>query len=144
MGKEKQGKPNHIPSPVTKAADKKKQKERERQKEEEKQRGDKPKLPPKSGLGPTPSTAPLLSTTKPMTWQTPMKRSAMMSPEGAPLYKNPRIDPITGVPKTIDTEKKWIKELLAGRGKGKDPKSEESGSDEESKKEATPQRTSRD
>ena len=50
-----------------------------------------------------------------------------------------------GVPKTTDTEREWIKELLAGREKGKDLETEESESDEASKKkEATPQRTSRD
>ena len=97
MGKEKQGKLNPIPLPVTKAADKKKEKEKERQREEKKQKGkdkgkDKPKPPPKSGLGPTPPTAPLLLTTKPTTRQFPRKRNATQSPEGAPLLTNLRIN----------------------------------------------------
>ena len=69
-----------------------------------------------------------------------------MSPEGAPLLKNLKIDQRTEVPKTSEVEKECIKELLAGREKGKPIESEESkGTEEEvGKKKSPPRRPSRD
>ena len=64
MGKEKQGKPNQIPLPATKEADKKKRKDKEKQKGKDKGK-DKPKPPLRSGLGPAASTTALLATTGP-------------------------------------------------------------------------------
>ena len=140
MGKQKQGKQNPVLSPASKEE---KKREKEKQKENEKGK-DKPKLPPNSGLGPTPPTAPLLSTTKPTTRQSPKKRNATQSPEGAPLHSNLRINPTTGVPYTTEAERRAIKEILDKRHKR--PLEEEDKEEEmvPKKKKSPLRRTSRD
>ena len=85
-------------------------------------------------------------TTGPTMVHSPAKRSAVTSPEEAPLLKNLKIDQRTGVPKTSAAEKRHRVELLAGRGKGKPKESEESKETEEEvrKKKSPPRRPSRD
>ena len=143
LGKEKQGNLNPIQLPVTKVADKRKEKEKQKQKEDKGK--DKPKPPPKSALGPIPPRALLLSTTKLTTRQSPRKRSATQSPEGALLHSNLRINPTTGVPYTAEAERRAIKEILNKRHKR--PLEEEDEEVEEmvpKKKKSPPRRTSRD
>ena len=68
----------------------------------------------------------------------------MTSTERALLLKNPKIDQRTGVSKTSEAEKECIKELLAGRGKGKPMESEElEETEEEVRKKKSPRRTSK-
>ena len=143
MAREKQGKPSAVPSPATKAANKERKKEKQEKKDEGK---DKLKPPLRSGLGPPALTTPLLMTMGPTTRPSPAKHDVMTSPEGAPLLKDPKIDKRTGVPKTSEAEKAQIRELLAGREKGKTAEAEESEEteEEETGKKTPPRRTSRD
>ena len=130
MVREKQGKPSAVLLPAMKAA----RKEKGKSKGEGKDVG-KLKPPPRLGLG-------LAATT---TGPSPAKRSPRMSPEGAPLLKNPRIDQRMVVQKASEAEKARIKELLAGRKNGKPV--EEKGlesSKEEEVEEPTSRRTSKD
>ena len=67
------------------------------------------------------------------------------SPEGAPLLTNPRTNPITGVPYTMEVERRAIKEILDKRNKR--PLAEEDEEEDEivlKKKKLPPRRTSRD
>ena len=99
--KKKQGKPNPIPLPASKAADRKKEKERQRKKEKSKKGKEdkpveKPKLVPKSGLGPTPPSVPSLRMVGPTTRHSPRKAAPTTSPEGAPLLTNQESTPSQG------------------------------------------------
>ena len=117
-----------------------------RKKEKKDEGKDKLKPPLRSGLGPPALTTPLLMTMGPTTRPSPAKHDVMTSPEGAPLLKDPKIDKRTGVPKTSEAEKAQIRELLAGREKGKTAEAEEAEEteEEETGKKTPPRRTSRD
>ena len=123
MGKQKRGKENSTPSPTMKAEQKR---HLEEEKEKEK-KSEKKKPAPRSSLGSEKGK----SVAEPAGRQTPMERSAHFSPEGAPLFSNPRINPAMGVPHTLEGEKWAIKEILAGRRRGPtQPEDDKSSSDE--------------
>ena len=71
---------------------------------------EKEKPAPKSGLG---SEKGKLAA-EPAGRQIPTGMRAPFSPEGALVFSNPRINPVTGVPHTMEAGKQAIKELLVG------------------------------
>ena len=124
MGKQKKGKENPTPSPTTKAEQKRHSEEEK--KKEEKKKSEKEKSAPRSCLGSEKGK----SAAGPAGRQTPTKRSAHFSPEAAPLFSNPRINPTMGVPHTSEAAKWTTKEILVGRGWGStQPEDDESSSD---------------
>ena len=78
--------------------------ERKRIEEEERKKKDKQKPAPKLGLGSGKSPnkdAPSV-----------VKKDTRFSPEGVPMWPNPNINPVTGVSRTSEAEKRAIKDLL--------------------------------